>query len=160
MDNFYLPTYRYLRANKCSLVLTRPNLVRKQAAELLMRKEKVQDCYQFPLPDCWYSNSNSSTSKVSKKIGKNMVACQLYQSTQELIRSLNVNKRTIATQFCNLLQGIKFVHKFSSHAYFLSLILATSWHNYSVSLKFPVTFLLLTTNTALYNGLNGAPQRH
>ena len=41
-------------------------------------------------------------------------------------------------------------HIMTSYAYLLSILMATFWHKFWFDCKFLVTFLLLTTNTALY----------
>ena len=67
----------------------------------------------------------------------------------EYNRGVDDNKRTVTTLSCTWQQGIRFGHYMSSCQFsfsFIGHILAyiKIWHN-------PVTFLLLTTNTALQN---------
>ena len=62
----------------------------------------------------------------------------LFLSTLLLARGIDVIKRTVTTHFYNVLQGIRYGHNMTSYAYFLSLLLATSWRQliFSVNYKF------------------------
>ena len=72
-----------------------------------------------------------------------------------LPRGVDVNKRTVTTQFYRFLQGKRFDHNMASLLIFLSFLLATSWPKLRLAtneckFKLLVTFLFLTTNKALF----------